>query len=150
MKAWVHLLLAAAAGVDGLRGAVRVCLGAKGAITTQWNAPIPVEAQRMLADLVAVWQLARTRPLPLFETVGATLAARIPEGGRSPVALLREGRKGWAEDRKDPWVAPLFGERDLSDLLGDRGPLGLEALARRVWGPLVEHEVDGSQAGGDA
>ncbi|MBE9941466.1 hypothetical protein, partial [Cellulosimicrobium cellulans] len=106
--------------------------------------------------LVALRDEAAREPLPLLPEV----ALRYAEERRTTDARDALMRAGWAWnkgfERKDPYVVLAWGQDPaLPDLAGhattaDLGrfpddPTRLGALARRVWDPLLEHELRGAR-----
>jgi exodeoxyribonuclease V gamma subunit len=146
MRVWVNVLLAAACGLEGLAGGLRVGPeGSTKAKVTSLVAPGREEATALLEDLLAVRDLARARPLPLFERLSKLLGGPADAAPTKGQTLTQKARKMWAEDREDAWTGSIFGELDLGEVLRLGAPeahdglpqdLGAVALARRVWGPL--------------
>jgi exodeoxyribonuclease V gamma subunit len=148
LQAWLTLLAARADGVP--IAAVRAVGSADAARTAEaWlQPPSQDDAKLLLADLVAIWRAARCQPLPLFPATSPKLAVLLAHDPDAPAASLRHVlAASWTGDDfnrgdiADAAVLQLFGDVPPLDLIEDDGPLGLRALAMRVWVPLQAHGV---------
>jgi exodeoxyribonuclease V gamma subunit len=137
LAAWLALLVATASGhpVDGAHA-----IGADKVVSLRWDAG-PDAALALLADLVALWREARTRPLWLLPGFSRELAAEHrKDPSRSAERLLEE-----LEHKLDPstpgrepdrWTEALHGDLEVTALT-ERADEVL-SLALRVWGPLLD------------
>ncbi|MBT9560226.1 MAG: exodeoxyribonuclease V subunit gamma [Myxococcales bacterium] len=160
LVAWVACLAAQASlpssGGPAVAGARLVGLDTPGKADLPTGvflaAPPREAAQATLDGLVALWELARRRPLALFSKTSHALAVALsaeppPPEVPSASALrkaLRACQKSWDLDIGAPETAAFWGEASLADVLSDAGPFGARALAYRVWRPLVEAASAGS------
>ena len=103
----------------------------------------------MLRDLIELYWLGQTLPLPLFARSSRAYAERLQSARQQSEferrrAALEAARQVWDDsyamtpEKDDPFIRQLF--RDLDPLSPDFEPapgLGFEALASRVFGPLL-------------
>ncbi|KFD43766.1 hypothetical protein IU11_08615 [Cellulosimicrobium sp. MM] len=154
LRAWVQALALRVSDPDRPWDAVAIGRSPRGP-GVAWSTLTPPDrdtAAAVLADLVALRDEAAREPLPLLPEV----ALRYAEERRTTDARDALMRAGWAWnkgfERKDPYVVLAWGQDPaLPDLAGhattaDLGrfpddPTRLGALARRVWDPLLEHEL---------
>ncbi len=158
LRAWVQALALRVSDPDRPWDAVAIGRSPRGP-GVAWSTLTPPDrdtAAAVLADLVALRDEAAREPLPLLPEV----ALRYAEERRTTDARDALMRAGWAWnkgfERKDPYVVLAWGQDPaLPDLAGhattaDLGrfpddPTRLGALARRVWDPLLEHELRGAR-----
>ncbi len=158
LRAWVQALALRVSAPDRPWDAVAIGRSPRGP-GVAWSTLTPPDrdtAAAVLADLVALRDEAAREPLPLLPEV----ALRYAEERRTTDARDALMRAGWAWnkgfERKDPYVVLAWGQDPaLPDLAGhattaDLGrfpddPTRLGALARRVWDPLLEHELRGAR-----
>lgn len=169
LRSWVRLLALTAAGADagvaetGVPGAAGTgpgaapptayVLGSSTSRVTAWGlGPVdPDTARLLLADLVALLDLARTVVLPLPAKTGAAWAEAMTSfrgnaDNRSRKAMA-DAAQAWAGgrfpgEREDGWWRRAYGDgADLATLLRPvAGPgTDLPGLAERVWRPLLAH-----------
>lgn len=132
--------------------------GAKGEPPSEVGLRPVAEARRHLRELVALFEAGQDRPLPLFSQASAAYAETLHEDPESPEQLdkaVKEARRAWTTtdyfrgDDAEPHIQRVFGgtepfcpgwDPDLLEL-----PLELrhDALARRVWFPLLDHRLEG-------
>lgn len=158
LRAWVRLLALTVALAEGHPGAgegpptATVVGSGRRGIQGCTLGPVPPElAADLLADLLALDQLARTAPLPLPAKTGREWAQAIAGSGGSTANRRRLARQRAGEaweggnfpgERVDRWWRLIHGDAStLADLLADAaGPgTGLADLAPRLWEPLLEH-----------
>ena len=144
LQAWLTLLTARAAGLPVTAARLICAAESDKAAELWWLAPSVDDARQVLDDLVAIWRAARCQPLPLFPQTSPAIAALLAQDPDAPVAQLQQlladhwiGDDNARGDASDAAVARLFGEDPPLDLAADPGPLGLRALASRVWLPLL-------------
>ncbi len=148
LQQFLTLLAAQAAGL-AVTGARVVGSGEKASEAEVWLLPPGAEpARELLTDLVAVWRAARCQPLALFARTSPALATALQNQPDAPHATaVRALQANWTGsenargDADDPAVAQLFGDEPPVELARDAGPLGLVALAQRVWLPLLQAQV---------
>ena len=161
LTAWVTVLAARAAGWPVVAGRIVGKPKHGKASEALIAAPSPDEARATLQDLVAIWQLGRRRPLPLFAKTSEVIAKKVgqvapnepPPNAEALRATLVGGVKaawfgvperGIRGDIDDRWIATLFPDydptRDLDDLLAPERD-GLVDLANRVWGPVTKAKL---------
>lgn len=100
-------------------------------------------AKRLLADLVRIYRLGCTRPLPLFAKTSHAFAERIASGDGVEKAL-QVARTQWnQEEREDPFVRFAFGDVASPEEIRVEGAPSFEELAVTVFEPLL------SASGGD-
>ena len=161
MTAWVHLLAAVAAG-HPVAGARLVGYGSEANSRRAGGDFLAFDgaaegARAVLMDLLAVWRLARQRPLPLFPRTSSgaaqVLAGADAGAAGAQVRLAQAVVTGWhgafggRGDIEDPWVATFFVDYDPVDHLDDDGPHSLIGLARRVWVPVARALERGRELG---
>lgn len=158
LRAWVQALALAVSDPGHAWDAVTIGRSPRGP-GVAWSTVTPPDADAataLLADLVALRDEAAREPLPLLPEVSLKYTEeRRTSDARD--ALLRAGwlwNKGF--ERRDPYVVLAWG-RDavLADVAGhattaDLGrhpddPTRLGALSRRVWDPLLDHELRGAR-----
>ncbi|MFC8921107.1 exodeoxyribonuclease V subunit gamma [Cellulosimicrobium sp. NPDC057127] len=158
LRAWVQALALAVSDPGHAWDAVTIGRSPRGP-GVAWSTLTPPDAAAattLLGDLVALRDEAAREPLPFLPEVSLKYAEeRRTSDARD--ALLRAGwlwNKGF--ERKDPYVVLAWG-RDavLDDVAGhattaDLGrhpddPTRLGALSRRVWDPLLDHELRGAR-----
>lgn len=126
-------------------------------------APIPERAGEMLADLVTVYCLGLSFPLPFFPATSHTFARvwkTSPDGDALHPALAA-ARQTWRGGYGRPWaeseslgVWRVFGDIDpltaASELPGgSQDPdFSFSALALRVFGPMIDAEIQPTTASG--
>ena len=107
------------------------------------------DPQTVLRDLIELYWLGQTLPLPLFARSSRAYAERLQSARQQSEferrrAALEAARQVWDDsyamtpEKDDPFIRQLF--RDLDPLSPDFEPapgLGFEALASRVFGPLL-------------
>ncbi len=105
--------------------------------------PVEEDPRALLADLVRVYRIGRSQPLPLF--LGASFAyAKALHGDADAISehrALAKARAEWlsSHDRIDPNVRRVFGTIDPLGDAGFESGLGFRTLSRRVLSPLVKH-----------
>ncbi|HEX6150322.1 exodeoxyribonuclease V subunit gamma [Nocardioides sp.] len=141
---WVDLLAVSAAFPDESWSAHTVGRG-RGGPSRALVKPLDHRAAIWLADLVALYDAGRTRPLPApLKTACRWAEARAAELLGNPTSPLTAAEREWTTDPHntygitgedaDPWHVKAFGaSAPLSDLLA----AGLGDLAWRIWEPLV-------------
>jgi hypothetical protein len=152
LEAWVQLLLAVVSrgerDADGhplaLEGACLSCVTPdskpKGDADTQWQvkAPSPEVAQALLTDLVSMFRLIREQPTRLMGELSLELMTKLGRDAwvrREALKILESDKAKDALD--DVWVSALFEETDVEGLLDETHPSSLEALSKRLWGPIL-------------
>jgi exodeoxyribonuclease V gamma subunit len=90
-------------------------------------------AKEHLNKLMALFVRARSEPLPLFSEAGLAYASRRASG-KNDIVAMKDARKKWKEDRKQPLITHVFGaEAPLESV----EPLGdFRELSESVFGPL--------------
>ncbi|MCK5943589.1 MAG: exodeoxyribonuclease V subunit gamma, partial [Planctomycetes bacterium] len=104
----------------------------------------PDLAERFLGELLELYRVGLTRPLPFFERSSFKIGAGL--GGRSdPAALLRTARRDYElSDRSEPWRFDLSDEA-VALCMRDRDPFDegedgeVFRLAAQIWEPLLSH-----------
>lgn len=135
-------LAARAAGADVAQVRL-VSHGGEGPVTRELALPRePAEAERLLAEVVALWQDCSGRPVLLLPGLSRAVAeARSGSPQPAPEEALDSAAKCWNGDprrpglRKDQWVQLLLGDRDLEDLRPLAGEIA--AVAARLYGPVL-------------
>ena len=148
LQAWLELLALTVSQPDTDWRAVTVGRGGRselGPVAANW-------AERVLADLVELYRTGLVRPLP-FSPKAAAEYARLRFEGKSIDMFLPVVERYWEDDRDDIY-SQVLGRTTLAELLAEpsvpaeeRGDLAepsrFGTLARRVWQPLLIHEVPG-------
>jgi exodeoxyribonuclease V gamma subunit len=149
VRAWVRLLGlvaggGAAPGGTPWRAAVLGRAARDGLARTVLTAPTPERARDLLADLVAVHREGLCAPLPLTAACAASYAA-ARAGGTPPDLALDQALREWTGGfggAAEPAHVRVWGPA--SDALraerGEHEPTRFGDLARRLWGPLLQHE----------
>ncbi len=153
LRSWVYLLVARASGrpatairavghgdapSGGSRGRVGQVAGTVLASTAQ-----PQQASELLADLVALWQACRDRPLPLFAKSSLAWAQTAGAAPGKQRAAVRGKWQGTDDrdpgDTSDAAVRSLFAGWDPTEHLDpSEGPESFAGLALRVYGPILD------------
>ena len=165
LRAWLHLLAARAAGHEVVGARLvgyksRETGEAAGGDFLTFSGDAAA-ARARLEELVALWRLARGRPLMLFRMTSSAIADVLVTydddlGARGAwvrltgaVAAAWHGTREARGDVQNPWIATLFVDHDPLDHLEDDSDLGLIALARQVWLP-VSRALQGGKAMAEA
>ena len=162
--AWLHLLAAIASGRPV--AAARLVGYGSTALKSRAGGDFLVfpgggdEALSALEGLLAIWRVARNRPIPLFRNTSAGAARELARCGDDPTApgahsrLVAAVADGWhggfrsTGDVEDPWIRTFFVDYDPTAHLDDEREFGLLTLARRVWLPIVHGEGLGQRLRG--
>lgn len=155
VAAWArYLALVAATGEAALR-AVTVGRADDGAARSILRGVDPLEARRLLAELVALRDAGLREPLPMpVATAAAYAGARVRRRDQEQAVLAAGGawEKGNFCERLDPEHTMVLGAAVPLAALVQAAPSGAErgwfpdepsrfgALAMRLWVPLLEHE----------
>lgn len=154
---WIHhLVLNCLKETACPRYSVMIGRGSSGA-ERYTLAPVADQAADLLSDLVALYRLGLSRPLPFFPVTSYAYASawmKGPEGG-DPLSAMSSALKKW---RGAPQGHPGEGEGlGIQRVFGDRDPLTMNAsspevsfhgLALRICAPMIGAEVIPDMAGG--
>lgn len=165
LTAWVTLLAARAAGWPVVAARIVGKPSGGKADEVLLRPPTPGEELRLLENLIAIWQLGRRKPLPLFSgtsaVIGEKLASFAAAAEKQGTAVsadelrnkladavqkkwLGDPARGVYGDSQDRWIAMVFANYDptydLDDVLAPDAD-GLVDLATRVWSPLESAKV---------
>lgn len=148
LTAYVHMLASEAMGRPAT---AQLVSASDGKVTRLAGLGSREDAQRQLEALFALWQRARSRPLPLFvktsSALGAALSALGDERGVEEQQAMTEALDAaWignehtgGGERNDAWIRPFFPDFEPTESLDD---LALPArdgfvwLAETVWAPV--------------
>jgi exodeoxyribonuclease V gamma subunit len=111
------------------------------------------DAEDLFRDLLEVYRLGLTRPLPLFPVASCAYAkahieAGGPPGGKDMASILRgffSTSPEYPGEGSHPGVRRLFGTRNP---LEEVGPTGFADLSVRVFGPMLRAASDGLEITG--
>jgi hypothetical protein len=95
-------------------------------------------AQALLTDLVSMFRLIREQPTRLMGELSLELMTKLGRDAwvrREALKILESDKAKDALD--DVWVSALFEETDVEGLLDETHPSSLEALSKRLWGPIL-------------
>lgn len=94
-------------------------------------------AREVLANLIRLYRLGDTRPLPLFAQTSYALVRGI-ESGKTRDEALRDARKAWKKwERGDPFVQFAYGDVPSPEEVRVEGAPSFEDLAVDVFGPVL-------------
>ncbi len=97
------------------------------------------QARALLEDLVALYRMGRTVPLPLFPRTSYAYA--LAGGPANREQALEEARKAWGQDSgeaQDAFVRFAFGEVVSPEEVRAPGDHDFEGLAERVFRPVLD------------
>jgi exodeoxyribonuclease V gamma subunit len=112
-------------------------------------APVPEEAKDLLSDLVALYRVGFSRPLPFFPATSYAYAAawmKDTQGGDTHLAMsaaLKKWRSsfpGLPGEGEGLGIQRVFGEMDPSAMDAPSPELSFTGLAIRVCGPMIRAE----------
>jgi exodeoxyribonuclease V gamma subunit len=144
-----HLFMNNVSGLPCPAASMMIGRGGKGPRRCRFDA-LP-NASDLLQDLLKVYRLGLTIPLPLFPKASCAYArAFLDAGEKAPerkviAAILRNFLSASPEhpgECQHPAVRRLFGNRNP---LADCGETGFAALSVRVFGPMLQVEGDGKE-----
>ena len=149
VDAWVRVLALQASGAVEAASALLVGVEKDSARTVVLSAP--TGARERLSDLVALWRLARTRPLPLVEKTSHAFAEALHDVEADELAGALVGAVGAAEGQWEgggmpgggecvrPALAAAFADHSpwISVATSDLDP-EFVALAARLWTPIFQ------------
>ncbi|GAA3602483.1 exodeoxyribonuclease V subunit gamma [Marihabitans asiaticum] len=149
LRAWVRLL-ALSASTDESEGVSARVIGGGGRRGPQQRllGPVdPVLARSRLADLVDLYLLGRTAPLPLPPKTSYAWAQAVHRDPKKTRAAARAALRDWQSERypgeqDDRWFAAVYGAgADLSVLRADAAGPGTDiaTLAPRFWDPILDN-----------
>jgi exodeoxyribonuclease V gamma subunit len=146
IELWItHLFMNLVSPLPCPAASLMIGRGGKGAEQIRFD-PLP-NAGNLLRDLLSVYRLGMTLPLPLFPVASCAYArAVLDTGGRPPerkamASIVRNFMSANPEhpgESGHPAVRRLFGIRNP---LADTGETGFAELAVRVFGPMLQAEV---------
>ncbi|MBI3782193.1 MAG: exodeoxyribonuclease V subunit gamma [Deltaproteobacteria bacterium] len=143
---WIrHLLLNLVSEVAVPRTTVLVGRADKNESTVVQLMPVK-EASGLLRDLLSLYWLGQRLPLPFFRYASRAFSEVWRKSGNEEKAFA-EARKRLGDehnfgDRHDAYVEQVYGNRDPLATPIWRGEIDLPTfgeLARRIWGPLLDH-----------
>ncbi len=150
LAVWVRHLAARAAELP-VEDAVLVGRSAKGPVSVRRFAPLSREdARALLFDLVSLYGVGQTTPLPLFPSAsqayveGLRKKAGRDDGEARALDAARyefSSARGFGEAH-DPYVKLAFRGMDPLTTNAERPELTFAALSRRVFEPLLDHRVE--------
>lgn len=149
LGAWVHLLALTAGHPDGGWQASLLGTRPRGTDTREIGRLEPQLALARLGDLVELYLLGRTAPLPLPPKTGYVYAQAVHHDPRRARAARQAakgewepGDRGFSAERDDRWWRLAFGAgSSIDDLLVPAAGPGtdLAALVSRLWDPLLDN-----------
>lgn len=139
LRAWVHLVAAAASHANQTLSSVTIGRD-RGAVRFGLPPLDPDAAMERLVDLVDLRDAGLCEPLPLFCAASERFATSERSGRPQPRA---DAAKFWTseyrfekEDREAEHMLVFGGQKTLAEAAP---PPRFEQLARRLWGPILDH-----------
>ncbi len=135
---WVQHLVATVA-LDSYPGTAVLVSRAEKAPAISLGPVRREQARALLEDLVALYRMGRTVPLPLFPRTSYAYA--LAGGPANREQALEEARKAWGQDSgeaQDAFVRFAFGEVVSPEEVRAPGDHDFEGLAERVFRPVLD------------
>jgi exodeoxyribonuclease V gamma subunit len=158
LSLWIYHLLLNRLNLSGYpRHSLLIGRGTSGAERYELT-PVPDEAKDLLADLVTLYRVGLSRPLPFFPAASYAYAAawmKDTAGGNTPSAMAaalkkwRSGFQGPPGEGDSLGIQRVFGPTDPFSIDAASPELSFAGLALRVCGPMIRAERSDKAAKGE-
>jgi exodeoxyribonuclease V gamma subunit len=146
LRVWIRHLLLAAGGAGRARPSVAIGRTPSGDDALVRRLRPADDADALLADLVELFEIGRTAPLPFFPEISFKYVESL-RGGKDPEAALEAAAERYAGEENyseadDPYVGQVYGSANPIEGARIAGVPDFAAVALRVWEPLLDHVED--------